>query len=179
MNELDSRYQRRSIRLHEYDYTKCGAYYITIVTDQRAEKFGEIIDSKFVPNEYGVIAERELWRLPKRFSFLTLDEYAVMPNHIHAILTFSEIDKHESNGMENKDRNLLIKGSLGAVVRSYKASVAFSYHKLSGDRLNPVWQRNYYEHIIRNEEERNRICQYILDNPSQWNSDQENPKTIR
>jgi REP element-mobilizing transposase RayT len=146
--------------------------------------FGEIIEKKVVLNEGGKIAEQCWQDIPKHFPHVTLHEYVVMPNHIHGIieiLTENENGNDTNNvGAENflplranvDKRNKfqkIIPRSVGSIVRGYKIGVTKWYRQ--NTHLHNIWQRNYYEHIIRNGEAYEKISQYIHDNPIKWQDD--------
>ncbi len=174
-------HHRRSIRLKGYDYAQPGGYFVTIVTYQRECLFGEIISTEMRLNPYGRIVE-ECWRaIPEHFQNVELGAYVIMPNHIHGIIFIrgaGEIGaaanpppvgaRHASplpsHGTSPR--------SLGTIVGSFKSAVT---HRLGREfRKANIWQRNYYEHVIRNETEWDKIHRYIESNPANWESDQEN-----
>jgi REP element-mobilizing transposase RayT len=191
------KHHRKSIRLPDYDYSQPGAYFITVVTYQRVCLFGEIVDSEMRLSAMGQITE-EHWRLiPEHFPHVELGAYVVMPNHVHGIIV---IRTHE-NGMATNSSpsvgashwdaptqwiapipnartiNGPKRGSIGAIIGAYKMSVTRRIQKdVSGLAVSPpnIWQRNYYEHIIRNAEEHNRIHKYIESNIANWAIDNEN-----
>ncbi|HEY3474040.1 MAG TPA: transposase [Anaerolineales bacterium] len=175
------KHHRRSIRLKEYDYTQPGGYFVTVVTHHRDCLFGKIVNKEMQLNDYGKIAN-ECWRaLPEHFSNVELGAYVVMPNHVHGIIVINEnrsaMNSSPTVGAQHAAPLLQIPnvkpGSLGAIVRSYKSAVT----RRIGRELNAatIWQRNYYEHVIRNHEDWDRIHRYIESNPSRWAEDQENP----
>ena len=185
-------HHRRSIRLPGYDYSQPGAYFVTLVAEDRLNRFGEISDGEVRLNLAGQCAV-SLWQgLPRHFA-IALDEWVVMPNHLHGIIVIgADFGKGEASGMHEPatrpgnppDASPLrshnrpqgtIPGSLGAIVQNYKSTSTRRINGLQGTPGAPVWQRNYYERIIRNEIEWRRIREYILNNPSQWELDQENP----
>lgn len=166
-------HHRRSIRLKDYDYTGEGAYFVTICTYQKECLFGDIINGEMQLNDMGTIV-RQCWNdIPRHFSHAIIDEFIVMPNHIHGIVIFNV-------GAKNSDRakNILplqhgTSMTIGSVIRGFKIGV--TKWSRANDACHAPWQRNYYEHIIRNERELNSIRQYILDNPLKWSLDEENP----
>lgn len=165
-------FHRRSIRLREYDYSQPGAYYVTITTLRMRELFGEISAGVVRLSPLGRIVEREWLRLPNRFIGLELDEYVIMPNHIHGILVLIGNEDIQVVGRPKVERfGNPVAGSLPTIVRSYKASVTGHWHRVLGRNANPVWQRNYYEHVIRNQQDLERIREYILMNPQRWDED--------
>lgn len=174
-------HHRRSIRIKEYDYTSPGAYFVTLVTYQRDCLFGEIRDAKMALNDLGSIAD-ECWRaISEHFPFVELDAYVIMPNHVHGIIVIRESvgARHvcpSGYASPQQPPRGPAPRSLGAIVGSFKSAVT----KRIGRELNAtgIWQRNYYEHIIRNEKDLQRITDYIEMNPLRWNEDDENPVNI-
>jgi len=167
------KHHRKSIRLQEYDYTQAGAYYVTIVTHQRDCLFGEILNEEMFLNEFGKIAD-ECWRaIPEHFPNVELGAHMIMPNHVHGIII---INRRGAALLRPYDDNLhkinLKPGSLGAIVRSYKSAVSYRANK----ELNTTgtWQRNYYEHIIRDKKDLQNKIDYIEANPSLWDEDDNN-----
>lgn len=167
---MNRKFYRRSIRLPEYDYSKSGAYYITICSFNKELIFGSVVDGKMILSEIGNIVAKYLEEIPNHFENVFVDEYVVMPNHIHIIISIVGIQNFEP--LQNKYQKIIPK-SIGSIVRSYKASVT-KWCK-ENDYKKFKWQRNYFEHIIRNEEDHFRIREYIQNNPLQWELDEENP----
>jgi putative transposase len=179
------KHHRRSIRLPEYDYSQPGAYFITIVTCQRDCLFGTVVNGEMQYSPMGQIAAEHWLLIPEHFPQVELGTYVVMPNHVHGVIIIRE------NGMAANSPpsvrathwvaptpNRPKRGSIGAIIGAYKMSVTRRIHKeIYGlDVSSPnVWQRNYYEHIIRNEAEYNRIHLYIESNPANWVMDDEHP----
>jgi putative transposase len=155
------RRNRISIRLRGYDYCSAGMYFVTACTHLKRCLFGDVCGGGVVLNESGRIVENGLLELSNRFQSLKIDAHVVMPNHVHAILAFFELHPEPSTP------------TLGAVVRHWKAASC----RLVRSAADPSfgWQRNYYERIIRNEDELHRVRQYIADNPARWDRDEENP----
>jgi putative transposase len=178
---LDPRsHHRRSIQLKEYDYGQRGAYFVTIVTRGRECLFGEIVDGEMKFSHFGQIARREWLKTAelRRTVKLWGDEFAVMPNHVHGIIWINENDdvgarRRRASTTEQFGKPVI--GSLATIVRAYKSAVTYAIHELRGTRGAPIWQRNYYEHVIRNETEHERIYNCIQFNPLQWAKDEENP----
>ena len=172
------KHHRRSIRLKQYDYTQPGGYFVTIVTYQRDLLFGEITNEEMQLNEFGCIAD-ECWRaIPDHFTNVELGACVIMPNHVHGIIVINDgMATNSSPFVGARHASPLppcgVKpNSIGAIVGSFKSAVT----KRIGRELNAtgIWQRNYYEHIIRNHEDWDRIHRYIESNPSMWAEDQEN-----
>ncbi len=171
-------HHRKSIRLHGYDYTQAGAYFVTIVTYQRDCLFGAIKNEEMLLNDLGKIAD-ECWRaIPDHFPFVELGAYIIMPNHAHGVIMINDGTGRGAALLrpydDNNSHKINVKpGSLGAIVRSYKSAVSYRINK--EHNAMGIWQRNYYEHIIRNEREMDNIWRYIESNPAQWDKDEENP----
>ena len=166
------KFHRRSIRLKEYDYSQPGAYFITIATFQRDCLFGQITNEEMQLNEFGKIAGECWYAIPEHFVNVELAAYVIMPNHVHGIIVTRENKLLSSVGARHASP-LPPRGvkpnSLGAIIGSFKSAVT----KRIGQKN--IWQRNYYEHIIRNEKEWDKIHRYIESNPVNWGSDNENP----
>jgi REP element-mobilizing transposase RayT len=169
------RHHRRSIRLSGYNYTQEGAYFVTICTYNRLTLFGEIIGEEMRLSPIGEIVEGE-WRqtaIVRRN--IELDAFVIMPNHLHGILVISDnttVGATRRVAPTDTDKRQLIADSLGAIIGQFKSVVTKRILKRSDIHLeHPLWQRNYYEHIIRNENELNRIRQYIASNPARWHED--------
>ena len=170
---MKKKFRRRSIRLPGYDYSRTGCYFITICSFDREIIFGKIADGNTVLSEIGIISAKYLEQIPNHFENVFVDEYVVMPNHIHIIITIlNDVGVQNIEPLQNKYQNIIPK-SIGSIVRSYKASVT-RWCKSNGFE-EFKWQRNYYEHIIRNDEDFFRIREYIRNNPLQWELDEENP----
>lgn len=194
---------RRSLRLQGYDYTQAGAYFVTICTQSRACLFGDVVDEKMLLNEAGRIVQSEWEALPGRFSGIDVDASIVMPNHAHGILWINPVGArfiapHDAPtvgapfmaphdpGADDRgadDPGAMNRGAmnraptLGEIIRAFKA-VATRRLRQSG-LSEFAWQRNYYEHIIRDESSLQGIREYIVNNPLQWALDRENPAGAR
>ncbi len=262
-------HHRRSIRLKGYDYTQQGAYFVTICTHQRNCLFGEIVDGEIKLNTNGEIARGSWLSIPRHFKNVELDEFVIMPNHLHGIIiiessevagealanqdlsqsfsevagealanqdfsqlfsevagealanqdfsqSFSEVvgealanqDFSQSfsevvgEALANQDfsqqqnlssqcfaptvytgETVKINGtkpqSLAAITQNYKSVSTRQINRMNKAKGNVIWQRNYYEHIIHNEEALNNIREYIVNNPINWVKDQENPANFQ
>ncbi len=173
--------KRRSIRLKGYDYSLEGAYFVTISTYQHKCLFGDIIDGKMQLNGSGQIVSTQWLRLSQRFHPSDFSVFTIMPNHVHGII---RIGSDVGVGMERGDAvippprpyssNPITSNSPGAIVRAYKSSVPYRLNLMRRSASPPIWQRNYYEHIIRNEKENKQILDYIEMNTMSWPSDRLN-----
>ena len=174
-------HHRRSIRLKGYDYSQAGAYFVTVCTQNRECLFGEIVDGEMRLNEVGRIADEQWYALPQRFPQLELDAYVVMPNHIHAIFIITvgaSLAGAPDDGMVRATAR--VAPTVGNIIGAYKSlcvhhALACCKHHDPGRFLGPIWQRNYWERIIRNETELNHIRGYIQNNPAQWELDKLHP----
>ncbi|GBD10355.1 hypothetical protein HRbin22_02627 [Candidatus Thermoflexus japonica] len=182
-----TRHRRRSIRLKGYDYTQPGAYFITICTHERAHLFGTVVDGEMWLNEAGRVAE-QCWRdIPAHFPHVELDAFVVMPNHIHGILwivgmvdpvgakNISPVGAVGAKYFSPLQPSSLPRGTsktIGSIVRGFKIGVTKWFRQNTS--VHTVWQRNYFEHIIRDERALNAIRRYILENPLRWHLDRYN-----
>jgi REP element-mobilizing transposase RayT len=168
-------HHRRSIRLQNYDYSQQGAYFVTICTLQRECLFGEIIEREIQLNDYGKIVLKWWNKLNQHFPKVETDAFVIMPNHIHGIVV---IEKSKGRTEVTETENVR-NAHLGQIIAYFKYQ---STKQINGIRGLPgvrIWQRNYYEHIIRNEDVLNRAREYIIDNPASWDKDRENPERIK
>jgi len=165
-------HHRRSSRLQGYDYSQAGAYFVTICTHARRSFFGFISDSEMRMSDMGSIAMEYWERLPHRFPCVSLDECIVMPNHLHGIII---IVGAQLIAPWNEDLLGAINRAptLGEIIRSFKAVTSRQIRGSVNQTFG--WQRNYYEHVIRNENSLNHIREYISTNPMRWELDRENP----
>ena len=191
------RHHRRSIRLPGYDYRQKGAYFVTVCTHERELLFEDPVLRR--------VAETVWQRIPRHFPHVRLDAWVVMPNHVHGIVTIvgdacrGEASPEATSAMQGVapagsysgweavagDASPLrsraggvAPGSLGAIVGNFKSVTARRINRLRGTPGMPVWQRNYYEHIVRDERALNGIRQYIADNPAHWAWDRYNPAVV-
>jgi REP element-mobilizing transposase RayT len=166
---------RHSIRLMGYDYSYGGAYFITICAHSQRCLFGEVKDSEMVSNEFGQIVQKYWHKLPELYPQAAFDMFVLMPNHIHGIVAIEVGAIHELplQGRLQRRRMLIPK-----IVGRFKMNTAKRINLLRGMPGVQVWQRNYWEHIIRNEESLNRIREYMLSNPKRWLLDRQNPTRI-
>lgn len=172
------KHHRRSIRLGDYDYSQPGAYYVTIDVQDRQCLFGNIVNNEMMLNEAGKMIDEQWNALPERFPNIELDVYVIMPNHFHGIIVIvgaSLVDAHPAVAQ-------IPNPTLGDIVGAFKSIATNEYIKgvttNSWPRFHKrLWQRNYYEHGIRDEVDLNRIRDYIQSNPANWDEDEENPNS--
>ena len=165
------RRDRKTLRLESYDYRQPGAYFVTIVAHARQSIFGEVVDQNVKLNDFGQIVTEEWERSNQIRCEIGLDAFVVMPNHLHGIVMINPVG---ATGW-SPSPSAPFKRSLGAFVAGFKSAVTTRVNQLRGTPGVPIWQRNYYEHVIRSEESLNRIRQYIAENPGRWLFDPENP----
>ena len=156
---------RRSIRLRHFDYRQAGYYFLTLCTDQRRNLFGYVFDDSVRLSALGELAAMQWLALPEHFAYASLDAFVVMPNHVHGIVQLltelREVDRTERFGAP-------CRGSIATLVRSYKAAVTRQARLHATDSRQVVWQRNYWERVIRDEAELLETRRYIENNPQQW-----------
>jgi len=196
--------QRRSIRLKGYDYSHEGAYFVTWVTQERLCLFGQVVDEVMNLSDAGRRVTDGWESLPGRFQNLDLDSFVIMPNHVHGIIVLSGreteraidgtgrattrvaptvLDGFEMNDRTDKPAGAPLVGaqaSLGDAIGAFKSMTNVEYIRGVRSKGWPtfpgkIWQRNYYEHIVRNEESLSRIRDYITNNPREWLNDENNP----
>jgi len=161
---------RRSLRLPGYDYSNEGTYFVTICTHNRRCVLGEIIDGSFRANAEDNIVKECWYELPYHYAGLALDAFGVMPNHVHGVLAFlDDVGAGLKPALAGKPRR-----NLAEVVRAFKTFSSRRVNGLRGTRGVAVWQRGYYEHIVRGEKGLSEIRRYIADNPKNWEMDREN-----
>ncbi|MDP9372578.1 MAG: transposase [Chloroflexota bacterium] len=182
-------HHRRSIRLKGYDYSQPGAYFVTICVRWRERLLGEVVDGETRPNAYGAIVARCWDDLPRHYPTVELDAFVVMPNHIHGIIVLTDPLPNDvgaglkpapppdggtparmREGVEEESRQ-----ALSEIVRAFKTFSARRINEARGAVGTPVWQRGYWDHIIRNERSLRRFQTYIIDNPARWEMDQLHP----
>ena len=171
---------RRSIRLANYDYAQAGAYFITVCTHERMCLFGDVILETMRPNDFGQIVHDEWLRTAEIRPDIDLDTFRVMPNHLHAIVIFDEeVSSNPTVGAHSRAPFSRQPKSLGSLVAGFKSATTKRINQLRNTPGTPVWQRNYYERVIRNEREMDATRRYIVDNPAKWGEDVENPRSLR
>jgi len=190
-DKYKNQYRTKSTRLQNWDYGQNGSYFITICTEKRVHYFGEITNEKMQLSDIGKIVESEwLATFEMRPDMnLTMGEFVIMPNHFHAIISIGDnsFNTHRGGGRDamhcvstvncvSTAQNKFGPQSknLGSIVRGFKSGVTKNARIINPDF---GWQRNYWEHIVRNENEYQRITQYIMDNPKKWALDKLNGGT--
>ena len=171
--------RRRSIRLVEYNYSNAGAYFVTICVRDKKSILGHIRNANVDLSPIGEIAHHCWNEIPNHFPYVELDAFIVMPNHLHGIIVLNgncrgvQLNAPEMTTANYYESISPKKGTLSVIVRTFKGAVTTQCRKGTYNFLG--WQRNYYEHIVRNEDVLGRIREYIVNNPLQWQFDRENP----
>ena len=164
---------RLSLRLKDYDYASPGAYFVTICTKDRSLLFGDIIEGDIRLTDFGRIVHQE-WQISAKIRReIALDAFVLMPNHVHGIIFINESDVGATGG--SPVRSGPRQHSLASFLSGFKSATTKRINDLRQSPGAPVWQRNYYEHVIRNEQSLQRIREYIGNNPARWDFDRENP----
>lgn len=164
--------RRRSIRLQTYDYATAGAYFLTICTKEHHNLFGQIIEGTMHLNDTGHIVHQCWQDIPLHFPHLQLDEHTIMPNHIHGIIFIADHGGTACRVPTKEQFGRPVSGSIPTIVRSFKSAVTKNVNKLCQSHRDTLWQRNYWEHVIRDDEKLNSIRGYIHNNPAQWGLDE-------
>ena len=170
---------RRPIRLRQYDYSQTGAYFVTLCTQNRKILFGKIVDGEMVMNEGGHIAQQCWLDIPNHYPNAELDNFIVMPNHVHGIIIIKDEIVGAIHELPLRNTKMIRrKMLLPRIIGYFKMNTSKQINQIRKTPGIPVWQRNYYDHIIRNQDELNRIREYIINNPLQWEYDRENTHRI-
>ena len=155
---------RKNPRLTDYDYTNTGAYFVTICTHQHQLLFGSVRDDRAELNQCGQIAEHAWRDIPMHFPSVHLDEFIVMLNHVHGILFIDGERARHASPLQHGP-------TLGVIIGAYKSATTRQINQTRDTAGAMLWQRNYYEHVIRNDISLAEIRQYIANNPLQWAMD--------
>ena len=162
-NQKKSPKQRGLKRIPDYDYSSPGAYFITLCTENRKCLFGDIANDQMIPNIYGNIVLNAWKNIPNENSNILLDYFTLMPNHLHGILHITK-----NGGFP-----------INKIIQYFKTQTAKEINLIRNTPGKSLWQRNYYERVIRNEEEIEKIREYIINNPLKWALDEENPNNLK
>lgn len=186
MGQYDpDKHHRRSIRLKGYDYALPGAYFVTLNTWRGEHLFGKIVDGKVQLSKYGKIVSACWDETPAHFARVEPDAFVVMPNHVHLIVILADDDLSRGTACRAPTDyapapmfGKPIPDSLPTIIRSFKSATTKRINRLRDTPGAPVWQRNYYERIIRNKREWDAVRRYISNNPATWSKDIENVKRV-
>ena len=167
-------HHRKSIRLKEYDYSQAGYYFVTICAQNKEHLFGKINDGVMILNEFGEIVNNYIQDIPTHFPNSYFDYYCIMPNHIHLIIIIDDHSRDTACRVPTEAFGFPVSGSLPTIIRSLKSAITKRINEIRNNLRSSVWQRNYYEHIIRNDKELYEIRNYIENNPLNWSEDEYN-----
>ncbi len=160
-------HNRKSTRLHGYDYTQPGVYFVTICTYRFAHLFGHISDGIMRQNDLGRLVEQE-WRNTATIRpMVELDLFVVMPNHFHGLVCITDVE----DVLRRAESRTIQSNSLGAIIAQFKSTVTKRSSGLAIPPRRPIWKRNYHDRIVRNQQELEKIQRYILANPARWHED--------
>jgi putative transposase len=167
---------RRSIRLKGFDYSLPKAYFVTICIFGRERILASVVDRKIQLTPAGAAVRGAWLELPRRFPTVILQDFVLMPNHLHAIVAFAHLPRATKRGAASSAPTTETPSQpyLGKIIRAFKSLSAIEVNRLLGRKNQAVWQRNYYEHIIRTAREYDEIQKYIYENPMMWDYDPEN-----
>jgi REP element-mobilizing transposase RayT len=179
------KHHRRSIRLPQYDYAQPGVYFVTICTHKHECVLGEVVDGVMILNDWGIVADRFWDEVSAHFDGIAIDAHVIMPNHMHAniVIVRDPIREGEvaspalatTRATEPGGETPPLQPTLGQIVAYYKYQTTKAINLMRGMPGAKFWQRNYWEHVIRNEAEMDRIREYIETNPARWSDDQLHP----
>jgi putative transposase len=172
------KHHRKSIRLKEYDYSQSGKYFVTICTHNHECTLGKIVDGEMQLNEIGRIVQEEWLRTPIIRPGIELDVFTIMPNHFHGIIVIIDespipnVGTHSCASLQRKPR------SLGSIVAGFKSIATKRINEIRNTPSVPVWQERFYDRVIRNDRELDKIRDYIHNNVLQWAFENDNPENI-
>ena len=171
----DRKLRRKSTRLQSYDYRTAGAYFVTICTYDREPTFGQVVNESVILSPAGLIVQEEWIRTPQLRPGVELDQFVVMQNHVYGIVVFHDDPARFANQPDEAHGCAPLRRSprsLSSLIAGYKSSATKKINRARGMPRMSVWQRNYYEHVIRNDQDLDRIHQYIANNPAKWQEDE-------
>jgi putative transposase len=169
------KHHRRSVRLKGYDYAEAGAYFITICAQDRGCVFGDIADGQVRLGPAGEVVRRCWEELPKKYPTIELDAFELMPNHLHGIVGLFPLEGEGGETPPLQGKYDVLRPTLGQVMGFFKYESTRGVNDNWGAPGRRLWQRSYFDHVIRNEQALEAIRQYIETNPLRWEADAENP----
>ncbi|MEM9271379.1 MAG: transposase [Cyanobacteria bacterium P01_F01_bin.143] len=175
MTLYKNKYRIESARCPNWDYTSNGYYFVTICTYNRQCFFGNVIAGKMQLSDMGLIIAQEWQKTSQIRANVQLDEWVVMPNHLHGIIIINNsVETFRRNVSTTNKKSRLKPNSLGSIIGQFKSICTKRIWKMGFNDFR--WQTRFYDNIIRDEESLHRIRQYIINNPAQWELDRNNPK---
>ena len=177
--KINKFYTRRNNRLKDYDYTSNGYYFITVCVENHQQIFGTIGNNQMQLNDAGNMINTILNQIPENYAGIDLDEHIVMPNHIHGIMNIAVGARSPRPGSPRPDNNKIIgRGNraptIGNIIAYFKYQTTNQINESQNTPGKKIWQRNYHDRIIRNDESLNNIRDYIINNPKTWEKDENN-----
>jgi len=169
---------RRSVRLRGFDYRAKGAYFITICTRNRECLLGSVVSDNIVLSPIGEVVAAAWHAIPRHFPTVELGAFIVMPNHVHGILVLRDVGAKHASPLHLPPRGTS-PGSLAAILQSFKSAASRGVNQQQGTPGRKLWQRGFYDHVIRDDEELNRLRRCIEDNLLRWALDEENPSKVK
>ena len=179
--------KRKPLRLKNYDYSQPGSYFISLCSYEKKCIFGEVCENQMILNQLGKIVEFTWRDLPNHVSGITLDAFVIMPNHIHGIITIVDRTPPVGGGslcgnnlkgsneppptLSGRPAMVIKQKPLSEIVRQFKTYSAQRINRFRGTKYTHVWQRDYFEHVIRNEIAYQKVVGYIQSNPLKWKLD--------
>ena len=195
------KHHRRSIRLKGYDYSQAGGYFVTVVAWHRECLFGEVVNGEMKLNQYGEIVQKWWYEIPIHFPDVEIGAFIIMPNHVHGIIFIVNRrgtvpvpkDDGENSISQNNNAVGITQGGETPPLRTFEGTptlgqiVAYFKYQSTKDMnaiedtgtVTKFWQRNYYEHISRDEKDLQNKTDYIETNPLLWSEDDENPVNVK
>jgi len=161
---------RKTIRLKSFDYSQPGFYFVTVCVQDRKCWFGEIVNGEMTLNGPGKIVEQYWKEIPSHYPNIQLDSFVIMPNHLHGIVIIDSVGAASGRPQAGNAHPY----NLSSIIGSFKNISSKSIHK--ADLPDFSWQKSFYDHVIRQDESLDKIREYIVNNPKQWELDKENPK---
>ena len=171
-DKFRNKYRISSARMQNWDYSRNAAYFVTICTQNRFHYFGDVVNGEMQLSPIGKLARKYWMEIPQHFPFVKINAFVVMPNHMHGIIVIDNVETPDSGVSTAAPNNPAAQkwkpGTLGVIINQYKRAVTINARK-----INPefAWQSRFHDHIIRNNESFNRICDYIISNPEKWEED--------
>ena len=156
--------KRKPTRLSGYDYSSPGFYFATICTHQRECRFRQVIDGEMHLNNAGKIAWQGWEPLSRGYPNIGIEHFVVMPNHVHGLIEIKPFDVFQHKKPHD----------LSEIIRGFKTWSAIRINRVQNSAGAPVWQRSFYDQIIRNEKQLQTVVDYIRMNSERWDEDKEN-----
>jgi REP element-mobilizing transposase RayT len=160
---------RRTTRRKDFDYSSAAIYFVTICTQNRRNLFGAIENARMQPNRFGRLVQEAWFELPDHYARLTLDVFTLMPNHVHGVLALTD-----PVGAGLRPARAANHHGLSEIVGVFKSFSSRRIAELDNSLRGKIWQRSFYDHIIRNEQDLRNVRRYIFHNPARWEFDREN-----